>query len=986
MADDRALINLALSLRAQPSHTPAPEPGTSVLSVTDPATGETRSLKDIDLTRPRFEQLQDRPRQRMRGPGEDAFIGATDPRAKLRGMTNDLRQLPGFSQVAGAVDTVFGTTPPDKGDPITHVGQMPGLGITESQMFQLDPVAVMAPGEVQTDLPMDIGSRMERSKLMGFGPERWYHGTTHDFDTFQMDRANPDSFFGRGFYFTSTADDAGKNYTIYGPDLEKRIGLRAEEIESEIVDKEYEGHNPPWDSEERSELIARSKQQARQELVGPHKGATLPIRLKMKNPVRLTHDDAPTWLDFSAKLDDDGELIEDSPLFQHLDTAMKKLGKEFDFEAEKVLDELYGTLYPEEIKAVDFDQRVMDAFGKSNQFPTYPDNGRYAGGEVRARLFRELGYDGIIMDAGKQFNYMLGVTPQTRHAIVFEPHQIRSTQAVFDPAKANSGNILHADPFGVGAGLQFMASHPRTASTAIGATTGGLIGSDMDSEHPVRGALAGAVTGGLAGYGIGRAAEKMPRPGVPLTDRIKDDLGAVGRITKRWNPAPKVAQFKFTDLPVSARPSSVYKAIIEHEGYTVDPHTGLTVKPGDEGPVMAGKYPNGNTRTLKIERSKFNPDVVAKWFKQNYDALSKKGRYIGGWISEGNVYLDIAEGHKDIRKATKVAERQMHPQAARNAEGELQPRGQLAVWDPKTGEHPVGNAHEFINSPEFKDRMTQMREVGANAMAGKSWWDLTNGPIERVYGSENLPRVAGMIASTSPQQPVEMNLRLASEYVRRLLKGEEINQPFWRAPKGSVGIEPGSPMLLANTHKNNVERVADWRMDELRADKVNDMYRALMGDVDAAVFDRHWAKLADAPERGVFSDREANKLTGPMSAGGKRTPYADIENVVRDAAKAAGMTPAEYSAQVWEGIRDTIRKTGKLFEQTHDASAIPPGAEGFNEVFTRLVQEKANARNISVEEFEKRLKNGDATLLAVMLSTGVGLEALTSWKASDQQQ
>jgi len=119
-----------------------------------------------------------------------------------------------------------------------------------------------------------------------------------------------------------------------------------------------------------------------------------------------------------------------------------------------------------------------------------------------------------------------------------------------------------------------------------------------------------------------------------------------------------------------------------------------------------------------------------------------------------------------------------------------------------------------------------------------------------------------------------------------------------------------------------------------------------------------------------------NKIAGSMGTG-QISPYAVIENAVRDAAKRHGVPLSEYSAWVWEGIRTTIANTGELYGQKHRASAIPKGRQGFNEIFTDLIREKAQHLGITVRELEKRLRSGDAELLAALLSTTVGGAALS---------
>jgi hypothetical protein len=961
--DDAALIRLALAISNKPPAAPK-----SQVRVSDPFSGETRTvpLHEQDLTRPRFQQLEDLPRHRSKPPGEDALLSAPSGADQLRDASFRLRSLPGMEPIARAMAGPL----PDKGDPRAQVRQLPGLPLAASETSQLDPVAVLG----MPELSMTPAARLARSRELGFTDTPWYHGTTHDLQHVDLSRANPDSYYGEGFYATSNPADAGTNYaTQWGPDLQRRISERAAEIENELAETQYQGRMPPWNSDERKILISQARQRARQELIGTNQGVILPLRLKMRQPMVTAKGPDETIFDFTPEMDAEGEVVNENPLLERFVSAVHHVADQYQFDPNKVLqsNHLVDYLF-DQVHASDLDRALWQAMGEA--YPIHPQSGGVAFGQAIRDIYRELGYDGIIMDAHKQFNWMQDVTPGTRHAIVFEPHQVRSVNAAFDPAKAGSGNILHADPFGAGSSLRFMASHPQAAATTGGAALGGAIGSDADPDHPVRGALAGAALGAAAGHAVGG------RSGA----RLLEDRGRIG--SQRWHPDTLDA-FKFTDLPRTARPSSVYKAIIEHGGYTVNPHTGDLVVPGQPGPVMAGKYPNGNPRTLVVPRAQFTPDAVGKWFKANFDVFAKhEDAHIGGWVSGDQVYLDVSTGYANVRKATKAAEQQAHPLAARDGEGRFVPRGQEAVWDPVTGEHPVGNVHEFINSPEFRSRMEQMLPIGREAMGGKNWWNIKGGPIEATYGSEHLPIVAGMIASASPQQNVENNMRIASEYVRRVLVGEPVVQPNFKVPKGSVGFTPGEGIAFTKTHANNTEKVADWRMEQLRADKVNDMFHALMGDPNAAVFDRHWAKLIEDAERGIYADREENVVRGPLSSSNKRSPYADIENVVRDAAKAAGVTPADYSAWVWEGIRKTIKETGELFGTKYKAEAIPGRPEGFNEVFERLVQEKADLRNISVEAFKARLRKGDATLLSAVLATATGLRALTAWRAQATDQ
>src|ERR1700733_8217473 len=61
-------------------------------------------------------------------------------------------------------------------------------------------------------------------------PKVLYHGTTHNFDTFNPSIANPENYLGKGIYLTDSPTDVNANYAGKGPDLTARIENKAEQI------------------------------------------------------------------------------------------------------------------------------------------------------------------------------------------------------------------------------------------------------------------------------------------------------------------------------------------------------------------------------------------------------------------------------------------------------------------------------------------------------------------------------------------------------------------------------------------------------------------------------------------------------------------------------------------------------------------------------------------------------------------------------------
>jgi hypothetical protein len=82
-----------------------------------------------------------------------------------------------------------------------------------------------------------------------------FHGTTHQFKKFDIDKANRESHLGAGVYLTSVVSDAEQNYAGMGPDLTNRVEHLADQMVNEA--------DADWNTE-----YQKFKDIARQELVG----------------------------------------------------------------------------------------------------------------------------------------------------------------------------------------------------------------------------------------------------------------------------------------------------------------------------------------------------------------------------------------------------------------------------------------------------------------------------------------------------------------------------------------------------------------------------------------------------------------------------------------------------------------------------------------------------------------------------------------------
>lgn len=129
-----------------------------------------------------------------------------------------------------------------------------------------------------------------KSKVQKSGkPQRVYHGTLANFDTFDLSKTNSDSFWGKGFYFTSDLKDVNTNYSSEkGPDyinrLERKVSNIIDNLKYEEEDREEIFTEEYLDSLNDKELEALYKDLALKALGTEHNGIVIPVYLSMQNP------------------------------------------------------------------------------------------------------------------------------------------------------------------------------------------------------------------------------------------------------------------------------------------------------------------------------------------------------------------------------------------------------------------------------------------------------------------------------------------------------------------------------------------------------------------------------------------------------------------------------------------------------------------------------------------------------------------------------
>ena len=273
-----------------------------------------------------------------------------------------------------------------------------------------------------------------------------YHGSTHTFDQFVLDRVHLENNLGQGFYFSTSTDDVNANYASRtGPDLSGRINDRIDAISENVFEypEEYgfEEDYEPDDDDIRSI--------ARKQLSG---GAPqiYPVYLSIQNPVVLGENNTSYYSDvketfleieyeYGEEEDEYGDreyLGERGTLVEFVENLREAASAYEEVDIDKAIGDLLED-GEERMSARDIIKTLVQSEGL--MYATDYENSEYGSPLVVAEIIREAfeltGFDGIIdRTVGTKFDNMEGVGSGTTHYIAFRPEQVKS-------ASGNNGNF-----------------------------------------------------------------------------------------------------------------------------------------------------------------------------------------------------------------------------------------------------------------------------------------------------------------------------------------------------------------------------------------------------------------------------------------------------------------------------------------------------------------------------------------------------------------
>lgn len=253
-----------------------------------------------------------------------------------------------------------------------------------------------------------------------------YHGTFYDFDHFDLSKGNPDNFFGKEWIYTSDdPDDASTNYSSEeSPDFTNKIELYKESLESDLDYWEELGIDPDDEAATKQHLDEKSRA-----LFPKDRGRIIPLYGKMSNPVVLDlYNPTTYYVDFA---EDDEEDFE-SAVLTKIGEAYTEALYDFTGNDERIqeltgdfMNHFWGDEYITATEIVSFiaDQGIYD-----------DETGLPCSRAVAGQFFVNMGHDGIIIDAHKEFPKM--TNPGVKHYLFSDPKQLKSAignDGVYDP-------------------------------------------------------------------------------------------------------------------------------------------------------------------------------------------------------------------------------------------------------------------------------------------------------------------------------------------------------------------------------------------------------------------------------------------------------------------------------------------------------------------------------------------------------------------------
>lgn len=438
-------------------------------------------------------------------------------------------------------------------------------------------------------------------------------------------------------------------------------------------------------------------------------------------------------------------------------------------------------------------------------------------------------------------------------------------------------------------------------------------------------------------------ADEIPGGGVNIRPG-EGDLGTVDAIKRAQNIAGKdqFEQLARTDVAargggdvaaMSGTEDTARRIVRERDALTSRVLKQHKLNEGSTTHVRTGVEPDEGFGVSVFKDREFTVDNMTQadldtYIQKNRDILDLDDVFLGTWRD--------TEAAKDVIDVSKVMDNRFEALSAGHA------AKQKAIWDFKLKkEVKVPKPERLPNG----GRPAKVDELFAAGREGADWYENLPAQVEAVFGKEDAPMFIRFLASTSQ----------ATAFRTLPSRGDNINLARRAFAEWKAGEKFGTRGSFGIPHKRivrNLERAAAG--EPLGGQKIRAFERALTGDTEAIVLDRHMLRAF------------GYKNLAPSRIGQRLA----LEDAVRAGAKRHGLTPRQYQAAVWEG---QLRSQGKFRSVVIDDPMFR-GADVFGDPlpqdfkpFPGPILEKRAGRFPSLQKFL------DATVGGLALGTGAAL-------------
>lgn len=272
-------------------------------------------------------------------------------------------------------------------------------------------------------------------------PLEVYHGTSHDFDTFNKSKGDVEGYIGAAFYFTDESEDADFGYAGGGPDADGRISRIAEKYQAMEPDElaevlgldSIEGDSYDYSDEIKKLIDDKAKAEI---LSAEPKPNIMPVYLRMLKPFYINSEPQHFEYNYGDPDDPDNEFGDSDPTGDgaELIDAVRTVLIDMDLPEDSFITSLHEQLGIEGFTSDDFNKAIRNA-----DFDFLYDAG-IPPGELLHQSLMQAGYDGVIMNISTFNNQYSRDYAGTHHYVVFNSNQIKSK---FNSNPTNDNRITH---------------------------------------------------------------------------------------------------------------------------------------------------------------------------------------------------------------------------------------------------------------------------------------------------------------------------------------------------------------------------------------------------------------------------------------------------------------------------------------------------------------------------------------------------------------